>query len=220
MYHRAFPQVLEVTQAESLKSALLNFNTNKDVVSHQIQVETIDLKAQGCGTHCITDEKDNGQNYLNYRKVIASLCVKIVPIIESSCCVVYTQYVDMRIKGKKLNMWGQMYTYATVHYWQYLEVSFDRMSKCGTYQCTNINGCTSPTCDQAFFERGVTITVPDGYSTERIEYEQNLYTSPKIYNDPISLTTKFHQTRLKAWTRGTGPNVYAAICCNYVYCPF
>lgn len=220
MYHRAFPQVLEVTQAENLKSALLNFNTNKDVVSHQIQVETIDLKAQGCGTGYIKDEKDNGQNYLNYRKVVASLSVKINLIVYNPCCVAYQQCVDMQIYGKKLNMWGQMYTYETVHYWQYLEVDFDRLSKSGTYQCTNIHGCTSPTCDLAIFLRGYTITVPDGHSPEMRIFDLRLHTGPRVHNDPISQTTKFHKARLKAWTRGTGSNVYAAICCNYVHCPF
>lgn len=220
MYHRAFPQVLEVTQAEDLKSALLNFNTNKDVVSHQIQVETIDLKAQGCGTHYITDEKDNGQNYLNYRKVVAWLKIEIEIVHDDPCCVVYQQHVNMQIYGKKLNMWGQMYTYETVHYWQYLEVDFDRLSKSGTYQCTNIHGCTSPTCDLAIFLRGYTITVPDGHSPEMRIFDLRLHTGPRVHNDPISQTTKFHKARLKAWTRGTGSNVYAAICCNYVHCPF
>jgi len=220
MYHRAFPQVLEVTQAGDLNTALLNFKSNKDVASYPIKEETVFLKSVGCGTDFISDTNDNNGNNRSYRKVEAYLIIRINRVNESSCCVTYQQTVDMQIVGKKKNIWGQTYTYETVHYWSDLEVGFERIYKSGTYQCTNIWGCTSPTCDRILKSPYVWNSTPSGQSPEQKVYNLRLYTGAKLYNDPISETTKFDKARLKAWTRGTGTDVYAAICCNYGNCGF
>lgn len=220
MYHRAFPQVLEVTQAVDLESALLNFNSNKDVVSHQIQENVIPLKSTGCGTNTVSDTEDNNGNNRTYRKVEAYLRIRINIVEDTHCCVSYRQTVDMEIVGKRKNMWGQTYTYETIHDWSDLEVGFERIYKDGTYNCTNIYGCTSSTCDRILRESYVWNSVPSGSSPEQKIYVRRLYTGPELFNDPISTSTKFNKARLKAWTRGTGPDVYAAICCNYSNCGF
>lgn len=220
MYHRAFPQELEVTQAGDLGSALINFNSNNDVLRHQIREETVLLKSAGCGTNTISDTEDNNGNNRKYRKVEAYLKIRTNRVVETSCCVTYQQTVDMEIVGKKKNTWGQTYTYETVHHWSHLEVGFDRIYSLDTYECTNIKGCTSSTCDLILRESYV-LSIPDGQSIEERIHYKRLYTGSKLFNDPISINTKFNKARLKAWTRGTAPyNVYAAICCSYGNCGF
>lgn len=221
MYHRAFPQVLEVTQAGDLESALVNFNANKEVVSYPMQEETVILKSAGCGTNTISDTEDNDENNRKYRKVEAYLKIRINRVFNEPCCVVYQQTVDMEIVGKKKNFWGQTYTYETIHKWSHLEVGFERIYKDGVYECVNAWGCTSSTCDRILKESYIWNSTPSGQSPEQKIYNLRLYTGPLLFNDPISETTKFDKARLKAWTRGTEPyNVYAAICCNYGNCGF
>jgi len=220
MYHRAFPKMIEVTQAGDLKSALLNFNSNQNVVSHKIREETVFLKSAGCGTDSITDMSDNNGNNSSYRKVQAYLKIRINVVEESSCCVTYKQIVDMQIEGKKKNFWGQIYTYSTEHSWSDLEVGFERIYKSGTYPCTNIRGCTSSSCDRIVWEPYVWNEIPSGQSPEQTVFVLRLYTGDLLFNDPISTSTQFDKARLKAWTRGTTHEVYAAICCNYTNCGF
>ncbi|MGF7140540.1 hypothetical protein FHS86_002868 [Roseimarinus sediminis] len=159
-------------------------------------------------------------NNRTYRKVEAYLRIRIDVDVPTSCCVIYQQTVDMEIVGKRKNIWGQTYTYETIHDWSDLEVGFERIYKDGTYQCTNIRGCTSSTCDRILRESYVWNSVPSGSSPEQTVYNLRLYTGPELFNDPISTSTKFNKARLKAWTRGTGPDVYAAICCSYSNCGF
>ncbi len=214
MYHKAFPQKVEVTQAKNFELALSNFNSNKDVVSHQIKEESVPLKSAGCGTASIFDSEDNNGNNRTYRKVEAKLQIRIDCICESPCCVTYQQNIDMTITGKKKNIWGQTYTYETVHHWSDLEVGFERIYKSGTYECVNKYGCTG-TCDRILTEPYILNNPSGGQSPEQRIYRRRLYTGPLLFNDPINTGTRFYKARLKAWTRGTAVDgVYAGICCN------
>ncbi|MGC8802841.1 MAG: hypothetical protein ACP5PS_03580, partial [Bacteroidales bacterium] len=82
----------------------------------------------------------------------------------------------------------------------------------------NKNGCPSK-CDAAGF-LWTKLKFPDYEGPEQNVCTQILFRSKTIYNTPIDEShNKFIAAKVKAWTRGTNPSNYAAICCNWA-CDF
>jgi hypothetical protein len=215
MYHKVLEDRMLSTEAMNIKDAILKFKENKGINTFEIaNYNTPHKKSEGCGTDEIKSSKRSGD-----REVNVKLNIHTYRLSPTPCCVTYYQEATIEIVGKKTNWLGQFYTYSTTQSYSGLEIIFDRLDIVyAPYNCRNINGCPTQ-CDAAGFLK-TKLTFPDYTSSEQKIFTQVLFRSKTIYNTPISTDTRFISAKVKAWTRGTNDNSYAAICCNYSYCGF